>query len=135
VARTVFVGDNSAIAKSYGKENADSPYRYYYQQMYTKMKISNRHVIFKKHQDDDDSTITLDKILDELVISGTVHEVVDQILALQEKVGTIGEIVYAGMDLVDPALGRRSMELMAHEVMPRVNEALGLGYQTNADAT
>jgi len=27
------------------------------------------------------------------------------------------------------------MELMAHEVMPRVNEALGLGYQTNADAT
>ena len=49
--------------------------------------------IFKKHQDDDDSTITLDKILDELVISGTVHEVVDQILALQEKVGTIGEIV------------------------------------------
>ncbi len=135
VARTVFVGDNSAIAKSYGKENADSPYRYYYQQMYTKMKISNRHVIFKKHQDDDDSTITLDKILDELVISGTVNEVVDQILALQEKVGTIGEIVYAGMDLVDPALGRRSMELMAHEVMPRVNEALGLGYQTNADAT
>ena len=135
VARTVFVGDNSTIAKSYGKENADSPYRYYYQQMYTKMKISNRHVIFKKHQDDDDSTITLDKILDELVISGTVNEVVDQILALQEKVGTIGEIVYAGMDLVDPALGRRSMELMAHEVMPRVNEALGLGYQTNADAT
>ena len=103
--------------------------------MYTKMKISNRHFIFKKHQDDDDSTITLDKILDELVISGTVNEVVDQILALQEKVGTIGEIVYAGMDLVDPALGRRSMELMAHEVMPRVNEALGLGYQTNADAT
>ena len=99
------------------------------------MKISNRHVIFKKHQNDDDSTITLDKILDELVISGTVNEVVDQILALQEKVGTIGEIVYAGMDLVDPALGRRSMELMAHEVMPRVNEALGLGYQTNADAT
>ena len=135
MARTVFVGDNSTIAKSYGKENADSPYRYYYQQMYTKMKISNRHVIFKKHQDDDDSTITLDKILDELVISGTVNEVVDQILALQEKVGTIGEIVYAGMDLVDPALGRRSMELMAHEVMPRVNEALGLGYQTNADAT
>lgn len=135
VARTVFVGDNSTIAKSYGKENADSPYRYYYRQMYTKMKISNRHVIFKKHQDDDDSTITLDKILDELVISGTVNEVVDQILALQEKVGTIGEIVYAGMDLVDPALGRRSMELMAHEVMPRVNEALGLGYQTNADAT
>jgi hypothetical protein len=28
------------------------------------------------------------------------------------------------MDLVDPKLGRRSMELMAHEVMPRVNAAI-----------
>jgi alkanesulfonate monooxygenase SsuD/methylene tetrahydromethanopterin reductase-like flavin-dependent oxidoreductase (luciferase family) len=102
--------------------------------MLTKMKISNRHVIFKKSQEADDSTISLDGILDDLVISGTVNEVVDQILAMQEEVGNIGEIVYAGMDLVDPTLGRRSMELMAHEVMPRVNEAMGLGYVTNADA-
>jgi alkanesulfonate monooxygenase SsuD/methylene tetrahydromethanopterin reductase-like flavin-dependent oxidoreductase (luciferase family) len=134
VARTVFVGDTSAIAKSYGKDNADSPYRYYYKQMLTKMKLSNRHVIFKKSQEADDSTISLDGILDDLVISGTVNEVVDQILAMQEEVGNFGEIVYAGMDLVDPVLGRRSMELMAHEVMPRVNEAMGLGYVTNADA-
>jgi len=28
VARTVFVGDTSAIARAYGKDNADSPYRY-----------------------------------------------------------------------------------------------------------
>jgi alkanesulfonate monooxygenase SsuD/methylene tetrahydromethanopterin reductase-like flavin-dependent oxidoreductase (luciferase family) len=74
-------------------------------------------------------------LLNELVISGTVNEVVDQLLALRERVGPFGEIVYAGMDLVDPFLGRRSMELMAHEVMPRVNQALGLGYETNAVAT
>jgi alkanesulfonate monooxygenase SsuD/methylene tetrahydromethanopterin reductase-like flavin-dependent oxidoreductase (luciferase family) len=136
VARTVFVGDDSKIAKEYGKSNSNSPYRYYYKQMLTKMKISNRHVIFKKSQEADDSTITLDGILDDLVICGTVNEVVDQILSLQERIGcNIGEIVYAGMDLVDPVLGRRSMELMAHEVMPRVNEAMGLGYVTNADAT
>jgi hypothetical protein len=103
--------------------------------MLTKMKISNRHVIFKKSKEADDSTITLDGILDDLVICGTVNEVVDQILSLQDRIGcNIGEIVYAGMDLVDPVLGRRSMELMAHEVMPRVNEAMGLGYVTNADA-
>jgi hypothetical protein len=38
------------------------------------------------------------------------------------------------MDLVDPQLGRRSMELMANEVMPRVNQALGLGSAINVDA-
>jgi alkanesulfonate monooxygenase SsuD/methylene tetrahydromethanopterin reductase-like flavin-dependent oxidoreductase (luciferase family) len=73
-------------------------------------------------------------LLDELVITGTVNEVVDKILALREKVGPFGEIVYAGMDLVDPALGRRSMELMANEVMPRVNQALGLGSAINVNA-
>ena len=29
------------------------------------------------------------------------------------------------MDWTDPALSKRSMELMATEVMPRVNQALG----------
>ena len=91
-------------------------------------------MIFKKHVEEEDSFVTLDRLLDELVITGTVNEVVDKILALREKIGPFGEIVYAGMDLVDPALGRRSMELMATEVMPRVNQALGLGSRINVDA-
>ncbi len=134
VARTIFVADDSATAQRYGRSDAQSPYRYYYRQMLTKMMISKRHVIFKKHVDEDDRHVTLDRLLDDLVICGTVNEVVDQILALREQVGDFGEIVYAGMDLVDPALGRRSMELMAHEVMPRVNAALRLSAETNAVA-
>jgi alkanesulfonate monooxygenase SsuD/methylene tetrahydromethanopterin reductase-like flavin-dependent oxidoreductase (luciferase family) len=134
VARTIFVADDSATAQRYGRQAHDSPYRYYYRQMLTKMMISKRHVIFKKHADEDDRHVTLDRLLDELVICGTVNDVVDQILALREQVGDFGEIVYAGMDLVDPALGRRSMELMAHQVMPRVNAALNLASETNADS-
>jgi hypothetical protein len=53
--------------------------------------------------------------------------VVDQILALREQAGDFGELVYAGMDWVDPALARRSMELMATEVMPRVNSEIARG--------
>ena len=134
VARTIFVSDDASTAKRYGREDANSPYRYYYRQMLTKMMMSKRHVIFKKRVDEDDSHVTMDRLLDELVIAGTVEDVVQQILTLREQVGPFGEIVYAGMDLVDPALGRRSMELMAHEVMPRVNQALGLGSAINADA-
>jgi len=100
--------------------------------MLTKMMISKRHVIFKKHENEDDSHVTLDRLLNDLVIAGTVDQVVDQILALREEVGDFGEITYAGMDLVDSHLGRRSMELMAHEVMPRVNKALGLGSVINS---
>ena len=63
-------------------------------------------------------------LTDKPVIRSTVNKVVDQILALREEVGDFGELVYAGMDWVDPALTKRSMELMAAEVMPRVNAAI-----------
>ena len=124
IARTIFVADDDATARAYGRDDANSPYRYYYRQMLTKMIMSKRHVIFKKHKDEDDSQVTLDRLLDELVITGTANEVADKILGLREQVGDFGEIVYAGMDLVDPKLGRRSMELMANAVMPQVNAAI-----------
>ena len=63
-------------------------------------------------------------MLDSLVIAGSVNKVVDQILALRERTGPFGTLVYAGHDWADRNLGRRSMELMANDVMPRVNRAL-----------
>ena len=59
------------------------------------------------------------------VTFGTVNKVVDAILAMREETGDFGELVYAGMDWADPALARRSMQLMAEQVMPRVNAAIG----------
>jgi alkanesulfonate monooxygenase SsuD/methylene tetrahydromethanopterin reductase-like flavin-dependent oxidoreductase (luciferase family) len=125
VARTIFVADDARTARRYGREDPNSPYRYYWNQLRTKMMMAKRHVIFKKHADEDDSAVTLERLLDELVICGTVDEVVEAILKLREEAGDFGELVYAGMDWVDPVLARRSMVLMAEEVMPRVNKAIG----------
>ena len=75
--------------------------------------------------DQPDEEITDDYVMDELVWYGSVNKVVDQILAFREEIGDFGELVYCGVDWVDPALSRRSMELMATEVMPRVNSAIG----------
>jgi alkanesulfonate monooxygenase SsuD/methylene tetrahydromethanopterin reductase-like flavin-dependent oxidoreductase (luciferase family) len=74
--------------------------------------------------------LTDDYLVDRLVLCGTVNSVVDQILALREAVGDFGEIVDAGMDWVDPALAKRSMELLATEVMPRVNRAIASSSDT-----
>jgi hypothetical protein len=63
--------------------------------------------------------------MDHCLICGGVNKVVERILALREEIGEFGELVYAGMDWVDPALAKRSMQLMAEEVMPRVNAAIG----------
>ena len=71
-----------------------------------------------------DDEITLDYVMDNCVIHGSVNKVVDQILALREEIGDFGELVYAGMDWAEPALNKRSMQLMAEQVMPKVNAVL-----------
>jgi alkanesulfonate monooxygenase SsuD/methylene tetrahydromethanopterin reductase-like flavin-dependent oxidoreductase (luciferase family) len=125
IARTIFVADDDRVAQRYAREDAASPYRFYWKQLREKMMRAGRHVIFKLHESEDDGAVTLERLLGELVLCGTVDRVVDQLLTLRERSGDFGEIVYAGMDWVDPKLARRSMELMANEVMPRVNQAIG----------
>jgi alkanesulfonate monooxygenase SsuD/methylene tetrahydromethanopterin reductase-like flavin-dependent oxidoreductase (luciferase family) len=124
VARTIFVADDEKVAQQYGRRDSNSPYRYYWNMLLRKMMISKRHIIFKTSEQQDDRELTDDYMVDRLVLCGTVNNVVDQILKLREEVGDFGELVYAGMDWVDPALAKRSMELMANEVMPRVNKAI-----------
>jgi len=125
IARTIFVSDDDEVAERYAREDPASPYRFYWKQLREKMMRAGRQVIFKLRETEDDGAVTLERLLAELVLCGTVNKVVDQLLALRERSGDFGEIVYAGMDWVDRGLARRSMELMANEVMPRVNKAIG----------
>jgi len=120
VARTIFVADDQKTAQRYAREDPNSPYRYYWDKLRANMMRARRHVIFKRHEHEDDSAVTVERLLDELVIYGTPDRVADEILKLREEAGPFGEIVYAGMDWVDPELATRSMVLMAEKVMPRL---------------
>jgi len=124
VARTIFVADDEATARAYGRDDPSSPYRFYYEQICRKLHRSNRLFVLKTDKDQPDEEITYDYVMDNLMICGTVDSVVDRILDLHEEIGDFGEIVYAGMDWADPVLAKRSMKLMAEQVMPRVNMAL-----------
>ena len=125
IARTIFVADDDKVARRYGRDDAMSPYRYYWRMLLYKNLKAGRQIVFKVDPSQSDSELTEDYLLDNLVIYGTPDKVADEILKLREEAGDFGEIVYAGMDWVDPALAKRSMELMATEVMPRVNRAIG----------
>jgi alkanesulfonate monooxygenase SsuD/methylene tetrahydromethanopterin reductase-like flavin-dependent oxidoreductase (luciferase family) len=126
VAKTVFVADDAAKAKAYGL-GAHSPYRFYYSQLLTKLKRAGRANLFKHSKDAPDDSVTLDGVVNDLVLAGTVNEVVDGLLALREQVGEFGTLLYCGIDWADAPLARRSLELMAEKVMPAVNRALGEG--------
>ena len=126
VARTMFVADDDATARAYAIAHPASPYRFYYEQLYAKVKKRGGQAVFKERMDQPDAEITIDYILDRLVMHGSVSSMVDQILALRAQIGDFGELVYAGMDWVDEGLTKRSMQLMAEQVMPRVNAAIAL---------
>jgi alkanesulfonate monooxygenase SsuD/methylene tetrahydromethanopterin reductase-like flavin-dependent oxidoreductase (luciferase family) len=123
VAKSVFVADNEATARDYAR-GPGSPYAFYYRQILAKMKRAGRANLFKDDPALPDDKVTLEDVLDRLVIFGTPERVADEILAFHETVGPFGTLLYAGHDWRDPALARRSMELMAETVMPRVNAAL-----------
>ena len=81
--------------------------------------------LFKTRRDQPDHEVTLDGICDELIIHGSPDKVADEILKFRERVGDFGTLLYAGKDWRDPALAKRSMILMAEQVLPKINAAIG----------
>jgi alkanesulfonate monooxygenase SsuD/methylene tetrahydromethanopterin reductase-like flavin-dependent oxidoreductase (luciferase family) len=124
IAKSIFVADDDATAKRYG-HGEGGPHHFYFKQLVRKLAGGGRGNLFKTDQNMPDSALTPEYVTERLVLAGTVNSVVDQILAFRDQVGDFGNLVYAMHDWVDPALGKRSMELFATEVMPRVNAAIG----------
>ncbi len=123
VAKSVFVADDEKTAKEYAT-GPNSPYRYYYQQLFTKLKMNGRIELFKTRRDQPDDEVTVDTVCDALITYGTPDKVADEILKFREAVGDFGTLLYAGKDWTNKELGRRSMVLMAEKVMPKVNAAI-----------
>ena len=124
VCKSIFVADDDATARRYAM-NRDGPYGFYYWNLLTKRRGHGNVDIFKQRLDMPDAAVTVDYLLDTLVLCGSVNRVVDQLLAFRETVGDFGTLLYAGHDWGDARLARRSMELMAEKVMPAVNASIG----------
>src|SRR6266567_1303644 len=75
IARTIFVADDDKLAEAYGRRDANRPYRHYWDKLRGNMMRAKRHVIFKRREDEDDSAVTLERLVDELVICGTPAKV------------------------------------------------------------
>jgi alkanesulfonate monooxygenase SsuD/methylene tetrahydromethanopterin reductase-like flavin-dependent oxidoreductase (luciferase family) len=125
VARSIFVCEDEKVAKAYGKADLHSPYRHYHEVQLTKIAHGRALRYLKADPDMPDEDVTLDYFVEECVIAGGVNDVIEQVLALHEQTGGFGTLVYAAKDWADPTLSRASMELLAEEVMPAVNAAIG----------
>jgi len=124
VAKSIFVADDDKTAREYAT-SAQSPYRYYYNQLATKLIKNGRIELFKTAREQPDEAVTIDGICSELIIHGSPQKVIDELLAFRDTVGDFGTLLYAGKDWRDRGLARRSMVLMAEKVLPAINAAIG----------
>jgi alkanesulfonate monooxygenase SsuD/methylene tetrahydromethanopterin reductase-like flavin-dependent oxidoreductase (luciferase family) len=122
LAKNICVAKDRDTARAYARDPG-SPYVLYYSQLLTKMRAGGRLNLFKEDQDIPDDDVTLDYVLDRLVIHGDASSVADQILELREVTGPFKHLVYAGHDWTDYDLGRNSMILMAEQVLPKLQDA------------
>src|SRR6476619_1934741 len=66
VARSIFVADNDKTAEAYATAS-NSPYRYYYNSLVTKLKKNGRAELFKTSRDMPDEAVTTDMVCKELI--------------------------------------------------------------------
>jgi alkanesulfonate monooxygenase SsuD/methylene tetrahydromethanopterin reductase-like flavin-dependent oxidoreductase (luciferase family) len=80
-------------------------------------------LLFKSDQSLPDSAITVDWLMDNLWLVGSPDDVARRLRALHREVGGFGgvlQLIYDWGDQEDR--NRRSMELLAHEVMPQLQD-------------
>ena len=123
VARSIYVAETDAQAEEFIKTPGGA-YDYYYDYLYQIFDRSDFKAPFVANVDDDPAALTPQACRDACVIAGSPDTVAEKILALREEIGHFGTLLYAAHDWQDKAAMKNSMQLMATEVMPRINDAL-----------
>jgi alkanesulfonate monooxygenase SsuD/methylene tetrahydromethanopterin reductase-like flavin-dependent oxidoreductase (luciferase family) len=122
VSRSVLVTESDAEAEEYlaDPDNGLSFYYHFFHHSFSK----GRKALFMLKPDllIPDEDVTEDMIKRALVIAGSPRRVLEQLVALREETGHFGTLLMGGHDWDRPALWRRSMELLATEVMPKFSQ-------------
>jgi alkanesulfonate monooxygenase SsuD/methylene tetrahydromethanopterin reductase-like flavin-dependent oxidoreductase (luciferase family) len=119
VARCILVTESNTEAEEY-LSDPESALAFYYR-FFRHSMSQGRQALFMIKPDlalSDEAT-TVEAITRSQVIAGSSARVLDQLVALRDEAGPFGTLLATGHDWDRPALWRRSMELLARDVMPR----------------
>ena len=130
VSRSVLVTESDAEAEDYlaDPDNGLSFYYRFFHHSFSK----GRKALFMLKPDLEvpDEDVTVDTVKRALIIAGSPRRVLDQLVALREETGHFGTLLMGGHDWDKPALWKRSMELLASDVMPKFSKHTQQGGRT-----
>jgi alkanesulfonate monooxygenase SsuD/methylene tetrahydromethanopterin reductase-like flavin-dependent oxidoreductase (luciferase family) len=127
VSRSVLVTETDSEAEDYLADPENGLSFYYRFFLFSFSQLRKALFMVKPDLDMPDDQVTVDGIKRGMIIAGTPERVLDQLVALRDETGHFGTLLMAGHDWDQPKLWRRSMELLATDVMPR--------FSAHADAT
>jgi len=121
LARTILIADTDEQARAYLQRPGNSVWWYY---DYFHRNLGGRGMlgIFKSRPEQPDSEITVQWMLDDIVVSGSPSTVLDRLVHIFDEVGPFGGLLAAKKDWDDPAIHKRSYQLLAETVMPRLRQ-------------
>ena len=122
VSRSVLVTETDAEAEDYLADPSNGLSFYYRFFLFSFTQLRKALFMVKPDLDMPDEAVTMDAIKRGMIIAGNSRRVLDQLVALRDEIGPFGTLLMAGHDWDQPKLWRRSMELLATEVMPRFND-------------
>jgi alkanesulfonate monooxygenase SsuD/methylene tetrahydromethanopterin reductase-like flavin-dependent oxidoreductase (luciferase family) len=118
VARSIVCTEAAQEAADY-LANDGCSVGWYYQYLRDNLATYKMTKIFKSDQSMPDEALTVPKMLEMMVISGSPRQVLDQLVALTDELGSFGTLLLTHKDWDSPDLHRNSMRLIAEQVMPK----------------
>ena len=124
VARSVFVADSADEAEEFVRR-PDGSFHYYFDYLFRIFDRAGMRALAVTEPGADPDSLTPAELVDKLVIRGGPAEVTERLLAFRDETGPFGHLLMTAHDWTDKDAFRRSMTLMANEVMPALTRAAG----------
>lgn len=98
---------------------------YYFSYLWKALSLANYTIVLKSDPNTPDSEVTLEMLLEDLVIYGSPKTVTEKLAAFRERTGPFGKLVLAMPDWEYNRAGQeRSMTLLASDVRPQLAKML-----------
>jgi alkanesulfonate monooxygenase SsuD/methylene tetrahydromethanopterin reductase-like flavin-dependent oxidoreductase (luciferase family) len=119
IARSILVTESDAEAADYLADPANT-IRSYYNYLFTQLGRAGATRIFLTSPDATTESLTLQSVMDGMVIAGSARTVRDRLAAFIDDVGPFGGLLLAFHEWDRKAMWRASVRRLAEEVMPAV---------------
>lgn len=121
VARSILVTDDAAEAEDLVADPDASP-AFYFGYLMASFRQRGVLSLLKPDESVPDDDVTAVDVARSMFTHGTPKQVLDELIAFREEVGPFGNLLSVAHDWDRPAVWKRSMQLLAEDVMPRFSQ-------------